>query len=309
MTRAARLALPTAASTAALRAALWGGEAGQAAFARWVTEVGDPRDLPEERRQAVREMAPQLEVARRRHGVVARGALGLLLRLAADHERRRWEPYRDAAVDLLAAEDEPLVSGGLATAFSAYPEPALRHCHDIDRLGPVPATTIHPSGLPGEVHPGLLPPVWEADEDLDAVRARAVPDERLGRPVLRVSVGDLLVTVLVCGVAGRRPDSVRWASDAWLLARAATPADWQVLTSTVASHRLGPVVSPALGYVATDLRGDVPAAVIEEVAAGPGPDGGRADIALVWARTRRQQRLRTGRLPARARAVRARLRR
>lgn len=287
LARAARRALPTPASTAALRAALWAGDGGREAFTRWADEVGDPRALPPERRQAVRELAPQLEVARQTHGLAAPGALGLLLRLAADHERRRWRPYRDAALDLLADEADPVISGGLATAFAAYPEPALRHCHDLDRLGPSPASTTHPSGLPGEVHPGRVPAVWGADGDLGAIRARAVPDDRLGRPLHRLAVGDLLVTVLVYSLAGRRPDSVRWASDAWLLAGVATDADWRVLATTLAEHRLGPVVLPALTYLAEDLRGGVPPAILDEVAEGPGPDPDRTELAVTWARRRR----------------------
>lgn len=313
ITRAVRLALPTDASTAALRAALWEGEAGRDAFDRWVSLVGDPRDLPPGRRQALRELAPQLDEARRRHRVGVSGALGVLLHAAADHERRRWVPYRDAAVDLLGDEVEPLVSGGLATALSAHPEPALRHCHDLDRLGPTPATAIHPSGLPMVVHPGLLPPAWGAKEDLDAVRERSVPEDRLGRPIRQVGVGDLLVTVLVHSVVGGRGHSVRWASDAWVLAAVADAADWRVLTRTLAEHRLGPVVLPSLRYAAEDLRGDVPVEVVAEVADLPGPDPARTDLAVAWARRGRQRRLRTVRMVTRARrrarAVRRRLRR
>lgn len=308
---AVRLTLPTSASTAALRAALWEGDEGRRAFDRWVAQVGDPRELPPDRRQPVRELGPQLEVARRRHGAPAPGALGVLLRASADHERRRWSPYREAAVDLLGGEPEPLVSGGLATAWAAYPEPALRHCHDLDRLGPVATTATHPSGLPTEVHVGRLPPAWGAEDDLDAVRTRSVAEDRLGRPVRRVGVGDLLVTVLVHSVAGLRRGSVRWASDAWLLAGVATEADWEVLTATVAAHGLGPVALPPLEYVARDLRGDVPPAVVAEVADGPGPDDARAEVAMVWARRGRQRRLRARRVAGwargRAGAVRGRL--
>ncbi len=308
---AVRLALPPATSTAVLRAALWDGDEGRRAFDRWVARVGDPRELPPERRQPVRELGPQLEGARRRHGATAPGAVGVLLRAAADHERRRWAPYREAAVDLLGDEPEPLVSGGLATAFAAYPEPALRHCHDLDRLALVEMTATHPSGLPTEVHVGRLPPAWGEDDDLDAVRARSVHDDRLGRPVRRAGVGDLLVTVLANSVAGGRGHSVRWASDAWLLAAAASESDWVVVTDTVTAHDLGPVVGPPLEYVAGDLRGDVPSAVLAEVAAAPGPEGDRVEVALAWARRGRQRRLRAHRLAGwargRARAVRGRL--
>lgn len=309
--RAVRLALPTEASTTALRAALWEGEPGRAAFDRWVCQVGDPRDLPPSRRQAVRELAPQLAVARQVHGASAPGALGVLLHAAADHERRRWAPFRDAAVDLLGDEAEPLVSGGLAAALAAHPEPALRHCHDLDRLGPRSGTATHPSGLPTEVHRGLLPPAWGADEDLDALRDRSVADDRLGRPIRRVGVGDLLVTILAHSIAGGRGLSVRWASDASLLARAATEDDWAVLCRTVAEHRLGPVILPPLRFVADDLRGDVPPPVVEELAALPGPDAARSEVVMRWARRGRQHRLGSARVAARtrsrARAVRARL--
>jgi hypothetical protein len=205
----------------------------------------------------------------------------VLLHAAADHERRRWAPFRGAAVDLLGDDPAPLVSGGLATAFAAYPEPALRHCHDLDRLGATSTYETHPSGLPGVVHAGLLPPDWAADDDLDAVRARSVPEDRLGRPVRRVGVGDLLVTVLVHHVAGRRWGSVRWASDVWLLADVATDADWTVVIETVTEHRLGPVVLPSLAYVAEDLRAAVPPAAL---AATPPPDAARVEVALGWAR-------------------------
>jgi hypothetical protein len=279
---AVRRLLPSPSATAALQAALWNGDEGRAAFDRWVALVGDPRALPEGERQPLRELAPQLDGARSRHGARAAGALGVLLHAAADHERRRWAPFRDAAVDLLGDEADPLLSGGLATAFAAYPEPAVRHCHDLDRLGPGPTYVEHPSGLPTVVHLGLLPPDWGATEDLEAVQARAVPDDRLGRPAHRVGVGDLLVTVLVHHVAGRRFGSVRWASDVWLLAAAATDADWQVFTDAVGEFRVGPVVQASLEFVAGELAGDVPSSVLDDVAGSPSPDPRQAALALRW---------------------------
>jgi hypothetical protein len=301
---AGRRLLPSGPVTTALRAALWDGDAGRAAFERWAAELGDPRDVPSARRQPLRELAPQLDAARLRHGGRASGSLAVLLHAAADHERRRWTPYRQAAVDLLGEEPDPLVSGGLATALAAHPDPAVRHCHDLDRLGPVGSYETHPSGLPAVVHPGLLPPAWGADEDLDAVRARAVLDGRLGRPVHRVGVGDLLITVLVHHVAGRRFGSVRWASDVWLLARVATDDDWDVLAHTVAEHRLGPVVLPSLTYVAEALRATVPAAAVATVQSSPAPSADRIDLALRWAARHHQRPRRVRRA---ARAVRRRL--
>ena len=147
LTNAVRLALPPPSSTVALQAALWPGDDGRRAFDRWVAQVGDPRELPPDRRQPVRELGPQLEVARRRHGAPAPGALGVLLRAAADHERRRWEPFRDAAVDLLGDEPEPLVSGGLATAFAAHPT----------RAAPLPRPRPARTGR-GDGHPPVRPP-------------------------------------------------------------------------------------------------------------------------------------------------------
>jgi hypothetical protein len=279
---AVRRLLPSPSATTALQAALWNGDGGRAAFDRWVALVGDPRALPEGERQPLRELAPQLDGARSRHRARASGALGVLLHAAADHERRRWAPFRDAAVDLLGDEADPLLSGGLATAFAAHPEPAVRHCHDLDRLGPDPSYVEHPSGLPTVVHLGLLPPAWGGAEDLEAVRARSLPDDRLGRPVRRVGVGDLLVTVLVHHVAGRRFGSARWASDVWLLADVATEADWATFRETVVAHRLGPVVEPSLAYVARDLRGDVPPSVLEAVAGSPPPREEQAALVVRW---------------------------
>ncbi|HYF47384.1 MAG TPA: hypothetical protein VD926_14315 [Acidimicrobiales bacterium] len=284
---AVRELLPTPTATAALAAALWDGDEGRAVFERWSAHVGDPRDLPPDERHVLRELAPQLDAARRRVGARAPGALGVLLHAATVHERRRWASYRAAAVDLLAGEAEPLVSGGLAVALSAHAEPAERHCHDLDRLGRDPRNESHPSGLPGVVHAGLLPPGWTAEEDLDAIRGRSAPDDRLGRPVRRIGVGDLLVAVLVHHVAGRRWGSVRWASDAWLLAASASDADWACFTGTVVGQRLGPVVLPSLRYVADDLRGAVPVAVRDAVAASPPPDAERARRALAWAHRHR----------------------
>jgi len=288
---AMRLLLPTTAAADALRGALWSGEAGRGAFLAWAEATGDPQALPPDHRQPLRELGPQLDAARRRYGAEPPcRRLGTLLRAAGDRERRRWPVYAQSVVDLVANDEAPLVSGGLATALAAYDDPGVRHGHDLERLAAVPGAGTHPSGLPWATHVGRLPLRWRVDDDLEVLRDRAVPDDRLGPTLLRLSVGDLLVVVLVHAVATRRRGSVRWASDAHLLAGAATDADWSVFVDSIASARLGPVVEPPLTWLRDELGSAVPERVVAEVAAGPRPDALRREVALAWAAAGRERR-------------------
>jgi hypothetical protein len=298
---AVALAMPTPASTLALRAALWPGDEGHAAFLAWAEATGDPQALPPELRQPLRELGPQLDVARRRHGVEPSDrTLATLLRAAGDRERRRWPVYVQSVRDLVAGEDLPLVSGGLATSLAAYDEPGVRHSHDLERLGPVAGAGDHPSGLPWATHVGRLPVRWGVDDDLEELRARAVPDDRLGPTLLRLGVGDLLVVVLVHALATRNRTSARWASDGHLLSAAATAGDWAVLTRSVADARLSSVVHPALTYLRDELRSEVPDRVLADLEAGPAPDRVHEEIALAWALEARERRPELGSRDGRA---------
>ena len=169
-------------------------------------------------------------------------------------ERRRGERYRQVlseALHTLARHDiAPIVLKGVMLADAAYPDPVLRHCHDIDLVvtaerqaeavaalsaGGFSAVRgaahpsvglLHTSRLPLMIHttfcrvPAYRLPAGE-------MWTGSVPADVEGVRVRRLSTEHTLVHLCVQGLGrGIGPAALRWAIDARHLLGAAAPLDW-----------------------------------------------------------------------------------
>jgi hypothetical protein len=183
-----------------------------------------------------------------------------------------------------------VVLGGPALAETAYPEAALRHCHDVDvlvrsdelsraadLLGPHgftrPASRRHgASGVALRHASGLTVALHDAPFRVpyyrlpfDDVWGRGRVGMVAGVPARVPSPADQLVHV--CGHASCAPSrvSLQWACDAWGVIERAD-VDWDLVLDVAARARLAVPLSVMLDYIAGALDAPIPATVLRALA-------------------------------------------
>jgi hypothetical protein len=190
---------------------------------------------------------------------------------------------------LEAAAVQPGVLRGAALATSVYPRPALRHCHDLDLLVPLPEQeravaalraaglraggerpgpgsrcVTHPSGLPVLLHSRLFGLDY-ANGVQAAMLARSEPTEGLGAASM-LGPADALLQVLGHAVLAPHRPGPFWPVDAWLIIRRRSDLDWSTLVETARAGRLTLPLFTLLRYLARELDAAVPAAVLDQLA-------------------------------------------
>jgi hypothetical protein len=304
-----------------LRACLWRGPAANAAWERWQRAVGDPLAVIRRDGSGVKALLPLLHYGLRRSGDAAASPLRHVLAAAYAHETLRWQAYAAVSARAFAALGASgirfLALKGGALAVSAYPEPAIRHSHDIDVLieardvdraaavlraagfagwrnsGP-PARSIRlvsEDQVPIELHTQLyrLPYYGTA---LRRVWDRAIPCQFAGVHVRIPSPADHLV--YVCGQASccASRDSLKWIADAWFLARHAD-IDWPIAVCAAEEQRLALPLAVMLRALADLFDAPVPLTVLERLsAAAATADRAAQQIAIAGLRAGRRGRLR-----------------
>jgi hypothetical protein len=290
------LLLPTAAQTDLLRACLWSGAAASEAWSRWEQAIGGAERVATPPDAATKGLLPLLHRAMRYNTIAVAPPIRAALGAAALVEAQRDQAYRRTctrALETLAAASVPsLVLKGAAIAEMVYPEPTLRHSHDVDLLvgmadldraagalrragfaaSPVGqgrgATTyrvVDRSGLPIELHDRLFRLSFYAPP-LAEVWARSRPCRIGACQAFTLSPADQLAQV--CGQAAccRSRDSLRWVCDAWYLIERASALDWEVLLQIAAASRLSLPLAAQLEYLRINLEAAIPAAVRERLA-------------------------------------------
>lgn len=199
--------------------------------------------------------------------------------------RRICGETRDA---LTAAGILPVLLRGLAASETVYPEPTLRHTHDLDLLvgadslgeavralggagfradpsaAAPPGTRlfVHASGLPLALHDELFrAPLHRRKPESMLARARTVPC--LGGPLRLLAPADQLLHVLVHAAGAGSRASLLWACDAWLTIRAERALDWDTLVAEATARRAALPVAILLRYLATELEAPVPPATLD----------------------------------------------
>jgi hypothetical protein len=239
-------------------------------------------------------LLPLLAHAARR-GDVADARLRSQLRAALVSEELRHDAYGrvlHAVLDGLAAARIPaIVLKGAALADTVYPQPGLRHSHDIDLLvapedvaraqeivvpiGPRRAvadaataspslTLMHPSGLPIQLHTRLfrsafyqapLAQIWERSQ-------RAVIANAAARTL---SAGDALAQILGQAVSAGSRESLLWVCDAWYLMTRTAALDWGRFVDVVCQSSLALPVAIQLRYLCEALELVVDGAALQEI--------------------------------------------
>lgn len=284
--------LPTREETLLLRACLLPDEAGRAAWRKWQEQLGDPIQVLRADGQTLKRWLPLLQHSLHSNRVAAARPFQTLLRAAYLKEQLRCQAIRpiiqETVFSLRGDGIEPIVLRGIALADTVYPDPALRHCHDIDLLvrpmdleclvhsgltGLRPDRLesgsggslifVHESGLPVQFHtrlfrlPYYLNPVglWDktSPREIAGLTALTLPPE--------------LSLLHICGHAACSPsrESLTWVCDSVSLIRAYPHLDWEIFSQYVVSSRLALPVSLMLNYLAGELDARIPEHVRERL--------------------------------------------
>ena len=192
-----------------------------------------------------------------------------MVRAARAHEELRVAATSGAMREVLEGLGEPaLVVGGVAAAATAYPEWPLRHCHDLDLLvRSRPGEEVHESGFPVVRHVRLYP-----RGDVPGAWSRAVDLDVAGVAARTLAPADALAHVL--GRAAWRVTTLRWALDAWWIARAAVGLDWDVVARHASEARVAAPVALLARWLRDELEAEVPEPALhalDEVAARADP--------------------------------------
>lgn len=237
---------------------------------------------------ACKRLLPLLFFTLKRSGIaVAQGELALL-RVAASWERQRAERVGSLLVDILAtlkeSSIEPVVLKGVALAHLAYPEPWLRHCHDLDLLIPehqhsraveaisrlgfsrkksetsnqAKLVLVHTDGLPVSIHAGLYPDFSTFScigSSPGAIRAKIG-----GVLALVLAPEEILLFMAAQLLAGRIRDRTSWVVDTVFLLRAtkADDIDWTALADEARDRGLALVLLAMLTYLDAEFDAQIP---------------------------------------------------
>jgi hypothetical protein len=255
-----------------------------------------------------------------RNNVKLQPGLATILKSAYLREQLRYTSYRnilsDALATLVPGSVSAIILKGAALAETAYPEPALRHSHDIDLLieprslssavsllvasglRPLPsrgkraiqsAVLCHASGLPLGLYTRLFQIPYYCGASQDGARA-----EEICRHTSSHGFGGVEGHILspaanllqVCGHASYSSSrrSLLWVCDAWFLIHSKPQLDWDVFCDLTARCNLSLPLSVMLSYLARELNAPVPSAVLERIeAAAAHTDSLGREIALVGA--------------------------
>jgi hypothetical protein len=258
-------------------------------------------------------LLPLLFRAVRTHSIEVSNAFLTILKTASLREELRTKTYRVIArrvLSVLANREYPAIPiRGVVLGETVYPDPALRHSHDIeilvgdgdpDEVGRSliaaefspsrtlsrsgPNEFVHPSGLPLVLHRGLFEiPFY--NEGLQVMKARARTELILDTRVPILSPADTLLHICGHAACSVRRDSHRWVGDAWFTIDRYRDLDWELLLAAARQAHLALPLLVMLPYLREQLDSPVPVAFLDRLAqaASRTPPIGR-ELALHGAR-------------------------
>lgn len=303
-TRLLQTALPSSLQTVALDVCV---NADVAAFEKWQRQIGttaESRYILGHRSERLRRLLSLLYLRFQEGGVEVDKSLMTYLRTARARERLRTESVRQICeavlASLLRTGISPIVVRGMAVAETVYPDPATRHCHDLDLLLPFEQMSaasgiLAESGYRGATRAGASASSrWHShssgfqvglhsspyrvhawNTDTRAMIERSVPASIAGCIVRILSAEDELVHICGNGLIAGSRHSPCWAADAWFLIRySGADFDWNAFVAgALASDRL-PAMLIAIEYLVNELRTPIPAKVLHELRSIPPQQAG-----------------------------------
>jgi hypothetical protein len=244
-------------------------------------------------RAKVKRQLPLLAHALEREGIEVDEPTRAVLRLACLWEERRTVQVHAILAETLAtlagAGVTPVLLKGVALADTAYPKPALRHCHDVDlwvdtrelaraahaltRIGfgeigangrrQATRCLARDDGLPINLHSELHSAAFSRALDT-GIRARTSIVTIAGVPTRILSPPDTILQ-LCAQLAAGGCHSATWVADAVILLRARplTPDDWRVLSTNAEDGGLALPLYVMLEYLRSEFASRIPGPVLE----------------------------------------------
>lgn len=202
-------------------------------------------------RSPLRRLLPLLRYALKARGVALEDRLEATLRAATLWETHRMRRIEQIIADVLDALQSlsatPVLLKGVSLAWRDYPEPWLRHCHDLDLLLPADAHEAAqtlllgagarlegrgqaasrvlrwPGGLPILLH-SRLTSGGEGGESETLARSRATAAMVAGRSVLLLHPSDCVAQLAAQLAEGVARDGLCWVPDLVMLLRSSDSA-------------------------------------------------------------------------------------
>jgi hypothetical protein len=294
----AALLLPDRSQTLLLRAALAPPDAAIPAFTAWLAGTRAATEAFAAGPRGGRLLAPLIA-----HNLAAAGDLGAprlwtYLRTALVREQLRARAaraiYAEALTLLKAAGVRPVVLRGVVASETVYPDPGLRHSHDLDLLVPAGRTDearrilidagfapgpslpgggsrgsrelVHRAGMPVMLHAELFA-VPRHRRQPEPLETRVTGLICAGAPAWALDPTDRLLHLLIHAAGAASRASLLWACDAWLTIRAHPEIDWQRLAGEATRRGAALPVELLLRYLAAALDAPVPDPILAELAA------------------------------------------
>lgn len=290
--------LPTPQHTLFLRACLQSGEIARQAWEQWQAQTGGLQPYLTHEVNAAKWLLPLLYWSLRRNEVAIDSEILPLLKNAYVREQLRYEDYLGILTDTLAVLNaggvRAIVLKGAALGETAYPEPALRHSHDIDLLieprdlesgvslllssglrplshanRKLPHVVLcHSSGLAIGLFPGLFQVPYYTLVEGD--REQSIWPYSLGHNFGGAEASILSPAASLWEVLGHdsySPNrrSLKWVCDAWFLIEDKAGPDWNLFTDLAGRSNLALPLAVMLSYLAQSLKATIPPAVLERL--------------------------------------------
>ena len=249
------------------------------AWMQWLNTVGDPGEHIRRDTSGLKRLLPALLTAINRNGISVEGVFLTILRSAYVREELRDKTYRQILSTVVArsrsAGVDVILLNGAALAHSVYPNPVLRHCHNIDLYCAATCTqqvaTVllnigfqqahdsaqttefrHASGLPAEVHQRLLG-MGDINCKFATIHSRATILE-IDKNRIRVLAPEDCLLQLCAHTLGKDdlPNPVV-TCDAWLLIKREPELDWDLLRHRAEMLNLENNLEMLLAYLCKTL--------------------------------------------------------
>ena len=314
--------LPNNQQTLFLRSCLWRGKKAAEAWANWCEIHSDTRLILKQKNIGLKGLTPLLFHNLQRNGLPIDPSLLTFFRTAQTYEEKRTKVYREICHQVLAALTTAgkrfLVVKGAALADTAFEDPSLRHCHDLDIVlddydlsstlalisslefslasKNIPSewekiTLIHRHGLPVCLHRGLFglsfcnrgqQEIWNRSEK------KTIADV----PCQVLRPADALLHV--CGQAffAGRSHMPTWVADSWAIMDRFPDFPWEQLIISATRNHLALPVFVMLRFLADQLHAPIPSTVLAALAVSSSESLIGQELALSIARKFSSQGLR-----------------
>ena len=311
--------LPGREETLLLRAILHRGPHAHQDWSEFTRRIPDLPALFRMDRGGRKRLGPLLLASIRENDLDADAVLLTVLRTAFLREELRAQVYRNIERDVFEALRTRgirfLVLKGAALMETAYPEPTLRHAHDVDLLLPkeelreaeealadlglkrAPSLVRdrgiayrHQTDTPIQLLTRLFQPsVYQGEFDEVWPIRREVASDLLGPIQIPTPAANLLHAL---GHASYWPgrSTLSWVTDAWMILLENEPVDWDGFGAMAKEWGLALPVYVMLRYLEEELEAAIPRETLRSLGEGARGSGTlQRDVALYGARQTRKK--------------------